>query len=155
MVGTLLPGLSAEATQLAEELASYLDALGGPLVTVHGDFYEDQIFVSDAGVVLLDFEEARLGNPLLDVGHFLAQLSLRGNAEEARTTFLDTYTALRPEAREHTLLFEAAAILGLAIGPFQRLRPAWPDKIERRVRLAARRLDEYRWTRNIQSISAP
>ena len=142
-IAALIPGLAREVAQLAERLIAHLNVVQGPTAIIHGDFYEDQLFVSDTGVVLLDFEEAQLGDPLLDVGHFLAQLSLRGNAEHARAAFLDAYAAFHPRARKDALLFEARAVLSLALGPFQRLRPAWPEKIERRIRLATHRLDEY------------
>ncbi len=142
-IAVLIPGLAREVVQLAERLIAHLNVVQGPTAIIHGDFYEDQLFVSDIGVVLLDFEEAQLGDPLLDVGHFLAQLSLRGNAEHARAAFLDAYAAFHPRARKDALLFEARAVLSLALGPFQRLRPAWPEKIERRIRLATDRLDEY------------
>jgi Ser/Thr protein kinase RdoA (MazF antagonist) len=122
----------------------------GTEATIHGDFSDNQVFVSDAGIALLDFDVVRLGNPLVDVGNFLAKLSshqedLFGDADNMRAIFLEAYAALRPEAREHALLFEAATLLRRsAIYPLKQLRPGWSDEIERLVRLAAQRLEEYR-----------
>ena len=46
-----------------------------PTCTAHNDFYDDQMLVLDDGrVALVDFEEAGPGDPMLDVGNFLAHL---------------------------------------------------------------------------------
>ena len=41
------------------------------------------------------------------------------------------------------LLFEAASLLRWSTLPFRELRPDWPEAVERRVALAAARLDAY------------
>ena len=47
-----------------------------PLSTAHNDFYDDQLLVlPDDRMVLVDFEEAGGGDPMLDVGNFLAHLN--------------------------------------------------------------------------------
>jgi aminoglycoside phosphotransferase (APT) family kinase protein len=148
MIGTALPDLAAEVNRLATSLAANLGTVVGPETTTHGDFSDNQVLVSDAGVALLDLDSVGLGNPLFDVGNFLAQLSARlppGAADAARVIFLDAYAAFRPDAREHALLFEAAALLRrLAAYPLRRLRPGWPDEVQRLVGLAVQRLQEYR-----------
>ena len=46
-----------------------------PTGIAHNDFYDDQVLVlRDGSVALVDFEEAGPGDPLLDVGNFLAHL---------------------------------------------------------------------------------
>jgi Ser/Thr protein kinase RdoA (MazF antagonist) len=142
-VVALRPQIADRVTRLAETIAARLAEVetGGALC--HGDFYDDQVLVGGAGVVLIDFDRARFGNPLLDVGTFLAHLTARG-AEGSREPFLDAYPASRPEARRSALVFEAAALLRLAIEPFRRLEPDWPAELERIVELSAARLDEYR-----------
>ena len=46
-----------------------------PTGIAHNDFYDDQMLVlRDGRVALVDFEEAGPGDPLLDVGNFLAHL---------------------------------------------------------------------------------
>ncbi len=46
-----------------------------PSGIAHNDFYDDQMLVlRDGSVALVDFEEAGPGDPLLDVGNFLAHL---------------------------------------------------------------------------------
>jgi hypothetical protein len=145
-IGTLLPELATQTTRLASQLAAHLEAVKGPVATIHGDFGSN-VLVSDAGVILLDLDTVRLGNPLLDVAAFLAAQARddpSGGAERARTAFLDAYASSRPDVREHVALFDAAELLRMAVGPFRRLRPNWPDESERLVRLAGKRLREWR-----------
>ena len=56
-----------------EVLANRLSVL--PPHTLHRDFYQDQILISDKRLYLLDFDLMALGNPALDVGNFLAHLT--------------------------------------------------------------------------------
>jgi hypothetical protein len=107
VVATLLPHLSAEIDRMSMGIAADLSAITEPIVMVHGDFYDDQVLASEAGVMLLDFEETRLGNPLLDLGNFLAHLSIFPSrlaevAEDARARFVDAYAARYPNGLEHS-----------------------------------------------------
>ena len=46
-----------------------------PTGIAHNDFYDDQMLVlRDGRIALVDFEEAGPGDPMLDVGNFLAHL---------------------------------------------------------------------------------
>ena len=58
-----------------------------PVGIAHNDFYDDQLIVApDGRMALVDFEEAGPGDPLLDVGNFLAHLRWRmglGSASQA------------------------------------------------------------------------
>jgi Ser/Thr protein kinase RdoA (MazF antagonist) len=139
----LRPEIADRVARLAENVAARLAEVETGDALCHGDFYDDQVLVGDAGVVLIDFDRARLGNALLDVGSFLAHLTACG-AESSREPFLDAYPAARPEARRSALLFEAAALLRRAVEPFRRLDPDWPAELERLVELSAGRLEEYR-----------
>lgn len=148
LVSRLLPDLEAEVHQVAAALLAELRGAVAPPVTVHGDFYDDQVIVSPAGVMLLDLEATRLGHPLLDVGNFLAHLSIfpeecAGIGDRARSEFLAAYEAHDPSGLDQAPLFEAAALLPLVVNPFRRLDPAWPVLLERNLRLVQKRLGEY------------
>ena len=143
-IGTLVPDLAEEADRVARAIVRHLRALDGADATIHGDFYDDQVLVSDAGVVLLDLDEARRGHPLADVGNLMAHLSARGDPGGARLEFLHAYARYRPDAPGEVVPFEAAGLLKLAVGPFRRLEPDWPAAVERLLGLAADRLDEDR-----------
>ncbi len=68
------------------ELAAATRALDGfveawrPSHMAHNDFYDDQMLVlPDGRIALVDFEEAGPGDPMLDVGNFLAHLRWGAN----------------------------------------------------------------------------
>jgi aminoglycoside phosphotransferase (APT) family kinase protein len=142
-VAALLPALGAEARRLASAIAAAVaDADRGEAVPIHGDFYDDQALVDSRSATLLDLDEAQLGDARLDVASFLAHQTARGDDEPARTTLLEAYEACRPGSAEGVELLEAGGLLRLAVGPFRRLEPEWPDGVERLVRLAGRRFAE-------------
>lgn len=152
LVATLLSELTAEVAGLAASIDAYLDTLTAPAGTVHGAFTVAQLLVSDAGVMMLDLDDVGLGPPLSDVGHFLADLSVRRwaspeAAEDMRATFLDAYGVFDRYTRADVLLYEAASMLKRSVYPFKRLSPRWPEEIGRRVRLARQRLEEYERSR--------
>jgi aminoglycoside phosphotransferase (APT) family kinase protein len=139
-VATVRPDLGALAQWLAVRAADSLAALPLEPTTAHGDFSVDQVVVAAEGPVLLDIDEISLAHPLLDVGNFLAHLSVRDPDDPARAAFLDGYG---PTQRPYVPLFEAGAILKLAIAPFRNLEPDWPAAVEHRLTLAERRLAEF------------
>jgi aminoglycoside phosphotransferase (APT) family kinase protein len=145
-IATVRPEVGPLALRLGATLAARLAESLGASAPVHGDFYDDQVLVSDSGVVVLDFDASGLGNPLLDVGNFLAHLTAR-RGERSRRLFLDAYTAVRPELGDDVPLFEAAALLRIGITPFRWLLPDWPVEVERRVELAAARIVDDRRSR--------
>ena len=56
-----------------------------PVGTAHNDFYDDQLLVlPDGRMALVDFEEAGPGDPMLDVGNFLAHLNWDANMGSSR-----------------------------------------------------------------------
>ena len=109
-----------------------------PTVLAHNDFYDDQMLLSpETGrLALVDFEETALGDPLLDVGNFLAHLS-RSVAmggppvcaeyrQRFRAAALDRFGW---EERELNLR-EAHALFRLAANPFQQPQVNWLQAME-------------------------
>jgi Ser/Thr protein kinase RdoA (MazF antagonist) len=138
-VGVLYPVLAARVAELAERIVAALGAIPPASRTLHGDFYDDQVLVAGDTAVLIDLDGIRLGHPMVDVGNFLAHLSVRDGHDDARDAFLAGYGRT---AVENAGVLEAAGLLKLAVGPFRRLEPDWPEELARRLRLAAGRLDE-------------
>jgi hypothetical protein len=142
-VGHLLPELRAAARTLADRVVERLGDVHARLVLVHGDFYDDQLLMNRWGATVLDLDEARPGSPLVDVGSFLAHLSARTpGGDDLRGRFLVECERTGLDVRG-ALLFEAAALLGLAVGPFRRLEPDWPEGVAHVVELADARLREH------------
>jgi len=67
-----VPELRTVATELDAALADLAD----PELPVHYDYYHSQIVLSGEATVVLDLDEAGMGDPAFDVAHFEAHLRL-------------------------------------------------------------------------------
>ncbi len=73
-LGWVCPALAARAESLARQLAAELSAQPPVGQPIHGDFHIRQVILNDAGVTILDVDRAWCGDPMLDVGLFIAHL---------------------------------------------------------------------------------
>jgi len=115
---TFLRELRGRATRLPE----------AKKVPVHRDFYPEQVHDCGGRSTLLDLDDARLGDPALDVGNFLAHLELRSlqfphlarGCERARPAFLEEYRRRRDGSNgmetlaQRVAFYEAASLLRLS-----------------------------------------
>jgi Phosphotransferase enzyme family len=138
----VLPEVGPRAKALAQRLAAELIGVDGAWTTIHGSFHDDQVLVGGPDVTLIDLDGMGMGNPLADVGHFLAYLSAEG-AAEAYERFLGCYLTARSVIGTDHLVFEAASLLRWATLPFRELHPDWKEIVEERVLLAEARLDSH------------
>jgi aminoglycoside phosphotransferase len=102
---------------------------------IHGDFSAGQVLVDDARAGLIDFERVAVGDPLLDLGSFLARLPGQCEdaglgaeaAEEAAAVFLSAYEDARGEAPNLQAVdwHRRVALLRSAINAVRHLRPGW------------------------------
>ena len=87
----LLPHLSTRVLELAHHLASSFsfESIRRP---IHGDFYAKQVLVNDdKQVSFIDLDEAKIGDPRVDLGLFIAHLRymvLSGRLVESRLPIL-------------------------------------------------------------------
>ncbi len=116
------PDFREAARALARRLAAAaVDLPAGPEVPVHKDFHAGHVLAGPGGITVIDLDEARMGDPVLDVAHFTSYLDagtdldagadldatrLDVRAEprlaEVRAAFLDGYGPLPgpcPDAR--------------------------------------------------------
>ncbi len=116
-----------------------------PTCTAHNDFYDDQILVlPDGRVALVDFEEAGPGDPMMDVGNFVAHLrwsSCFGRQGETDATDR-YYQAFRQAAvdrfhwSEEDLAFrEAICLFRICTNAIRRPREDWRVMLERGLSL--------------------
>ena len=110
-----------------------------PVCHAHNDFYDDQMLVlPDGRIALVDFEEVGPGDPMLDVGNFLAHLrwtSRFGRDREAlardaysqlfRSAALERY---RWDERELALR-EAVCLFRTCTGAIRHIRPDWRRRL--------------------------
>ncbi len=111
-----------------------------PSATAHNDFYDDQLLVMpDGRFALVDFEEAGPGDPLLDVGNFLAHLRWSTKFSRAKTAEASRryYEIFRPAAlarfgwADRSLSFREAVCLFRVCTNFIRHPQAnWRAKLE-------------------------
>ena len=111
-----------------------------PTGIAHNDFYDDQMLVlPDGRVALVDFEEAGPGDPLLDVGNFLAHLrwSTRfGRSREAANA--DSFHQLFRQAaldrfgwgERDLALREAVCLFRTCTNAIRHPGKNWQDKLE-------------------------
>ena len=122
-----------------------------PSTLAHNDFYDDQILVlPDGGMALVDFEEAGPGDPMLDVGNFVAHLrwSARfGRAGEADATasYLEQFRSAAIERfgwNERDLnLREAVCLFRICTNAVRHPRDDWRGKLESGLSLVSESLE--------------
>jgi hypothetical protein len=102
-----------------------------PSTPAHNDFYDDQILMpANDRPAIVDFEEAGAGDPLLDVGNFLAHLRWRSHSEGSSAVhYADYHRTLRASALHHfgwsakdLALREGFALLRLSSNPVRNFR---------------------------------
>jgi aminoglycoside phosphotransferase (APT) family kinase protein len=122
-VGREAPEMRGTADALADRLATAAEQLpAASEVPIHRDFHAGHVFAAadergssdrdgrPGRLVVLDLDEARMGDPALDVAHFTAYLDASPwpGAPAARAAFLDTYGPLAGPAAEARTAFFAA-----------------------------------------------
>ena len=138
MLAALSPELHEQVHRLSARLARSVPERTEAPGFVHGDFHYGQVLVGRRRIGLLDFDRSHSGSRLEDLGNFLAHIKLLrledrlvddGNLSRA---FLEGYTAGSNRNVENTVLkwWTAISLFFLAVGPFRRLEPNWPEMVK-------------------------
>lgn len=141
------PTLAARAQHLAsaiEQHAAY--AATRPLSLIHGDCHPDQFWVHDGRIVLFDFDEFTLGDPMEDLAEFVLKLEQRGAVPRLASAFIDAYAAAAPQRFDAPSLAWHLAIQSLlqVSRAFIYQQPSWQGEIERRLVVAEARAGALR-----------
>ncbi len=144
MLATVVPEKTPQLDDIVDRLATECAPTGD--ATVHGDLHEAQLIVDDNEVTgLIDIDDAGQGNPLDDIGTFLAHLRFRAlTSDEA---WIDSYyhevrASVAGEHEPATIDLRIAAVLiGLATGPFRVQQPGWRGTTTAVLALAEAHLD--------------
>ena len=150
--------LTAVSPSLGPRVGALVDRLGRDgskgSEWVHGDFHASQILIDKAGVVgLVDVDTSGVGHRVDDLATLLGQLTTLSLGSPARRQ-IDRYGAALIAAFDEIVdpvelrLRTAAAVLGLATGPFRVQDRHWTADTEERVALAER------WVRSADDLSA-
>lgn len=147
----LRPAQSRRLEALSRRLRGELSDRMRITATVHADFHLANVMADKHGVTLIDWDQAAHGDPMLDVGRFLASLrvsSLRLNGRldglaSAEDGFLEAYLEQTGDDEQRARLFEAASLLTAAAAPFRLQREGWEeyadlmiDEVERVLELS-------------------
>lgn len=112
-VALVHPGAARRIDALADELCEARDCL------VHGDFSPKNVLVGRGGLMVLDFEVAHVGAPVLDVAFLWCHLALKAmhlphrakRLAEAAGVFLETYREGTDAPPVERLAWHTAALL--------------------------------------------
>jgi len=138
-VGFLIPDLKQRAENVAQGLIGWLS--NQPLVNqpVHGDFYDKQVIVNSGHVRLIDLDGACLGNPLVDLGSYVAHLERHAINEGKAGSGISSHQQALVSAYEQatgpistTALnkYIALGLFGLIHHPFRDWADNWPEQTE-------------------------
>ena len=133
----------ADSLRSLNALASSLDGFTRgwrPTGMAHNDFYDDQLLaMGDGRLALVDLEDIAPGDPLLDVGNFLAHLRWSGQSRSERraanaTTF---HAALRGAALERfgwearaLAMREAVCLFRICTNTIRHPRADWKSRLD-------------------------
>jgi hypothetical protein len=115
------PRRQDELRSMIRRLITVSERIGaGSIATLHGDLHLKNLFVTNDRIALLDLDNLSRGDPLLDIGSFIALLHYRGLiegwppnvAEEISRRFVQSYRANADwEVPEWALNWHIAAAL--------------------------------------------
>ena len=105
--------------------------------TAHNDFYDDQLVMLPEGkIALVDIEGAGPGDPVLDVGNFLAHLKWSSQVSRRGKSFGEYYDAFRGEtlqrfrwAESDLRLREAVCLFRICTNAVRHPRDDWREKL--------------------------
>ncbi len=128
----LLPELDDPADGLARQLARWWLDRDDPRLPIHGDFYAEQVIAGDDRVALIDTDNAHLGDPLTDIGCFIAQLERNAINDQMKASdipavawaFLSGYQNVSPGLNTGELNRH------IALSLFQLIHEPFRDRVE-------------------------
>ena len=135
--------IARAAPELADRAARVADAIErtagqlpmNPLTLIHGDCHPDQMWLEGERIVLFDFDEFTLGDPMEDLAAFVLKLKPAAMAPELGSAVVEQYAACAPGRFDRRRLDWQLAVQSLlqASRAFVFQQPGWADELERRL----------------------
>lgn len=135
--------ITRSAPELAGRLARVADAIEAAaaalvptsLGLIHGDCHPDQLWVDGERVVLFDFDEFTLGDPMEDLAAFVVKLDMRSDGARFAAQLLASYAQAAPgRFHQHALRWHLAVQQLLqASRAFVFQVPGWRDELASRL----------------------
>lgn len=134
---TIRSDLAGRVEALRDRLAAHVEArarLSGP---IHADFHHTNVLVDGDEVTIIDLDEMAWGDPMVDVGRFLASLRVPARRAfgdidglvEVGELFLEEYLRRAGGEERQARLFEAASLFIAAGSAFRIQRPTWEEEV--------------------------
>ncbi len=136
------PALAERTARIAATLtAQAARPAQRPLSLIHGDCHPDQLWVHEGRIVLFDFDEFTLGDPMEDLASFVLKLEQADLPETLGRTLVRAYAAAAPQRFNAQSLAWHLAIQSLlqVSRAFIFQRPGWAEELERRLAAAETR----------------
>jgi len=138
LLTTIRPDLSARVEPLRDWIMSELEARTAVAGPIHADFHHTNVLVDGETITFIDLDELAAGDPLVDVGRFLASLripALRAHGRldglaAAGDAFLEAYLRATNDDVARARLFEAAALFIAGASAFRIQRPNWVQETD-------------------------
>jgi len=130
------PPLAARVARVAGAIAAHAGhQYTRSLSLIHGDFHPEQIWVQQGRVVLFDFDEFTLGDPMEDLASFVLKLDREGAARELSSWLIEQYAACAPGRFDRRSLNWHLTVQSLlqASRAFVFQQPGWAEELERRL----------------------
>ncbi len=133
----LCPWLSDRVHRLTDCIAGWLASQPSRDRPIHGDFDASQVLIADESISIIDLDEAVYGDPLQDVGTFLAHLeraAISGlltdsGVSRIKDALVDGYQSVVGAVDLSQInMYTAAALVRLAPHSFRQREPDWPDR---------------------------
>ena len=137
------PRVAAIAKGLAQAALGLPDA---PQTLIHGDFHPDQVWIDAGRVVLFDFDEFAIGNPMEDLAEFIVKLEQAelpaSRCAAAVAALIAGYLSAAPWHFESRGLLWHCAMQSLlqTSRAFIYQRPGWRDELALRLARTEQRL---------------
>jgi hypothetical protein len=149
-VRPLLPATSVMIASLIERAgALHAQLPPEPPAFAYGDFKADHLWVTPAGMTLIDFDTCYLSDPAIDLGKFLADLQwwydgygLAG-VDAAQAQFLAGYGPTPPGRLARARLYEALVLTKSTVRRVKLFDSDWAPRTERLIGRATAVLDQH------------
>ena len=135
--------ISRAAPHLSARVARVADAIGARAERqtarrpslIHGDFHPDQLWVHEGRIVLFDFDEFALGDPMEDLAEFVIKLEQAGAHTGIAASFIEAYAGCAPQRFDRTRLAWHLTVQSLlqASRAFVYQRPGWEGELDGRL----------------------
>ena len=138
-IGCLCPELSKIAERLVRLIIRKLDETPPGMLTIHSDFYDQQVLLNNQEAMILDLDQAEQGDAAADLGLFIAHLERDGvrntlplpDVEIFADALVRGYRQIHESPPSKTIrLYTAMGLLYLAAEPFRHREAEWPERIE-------------------------